>query len=77
MYIYIYIYVSLNKFPDFFRMSTFIDSAHMKLNALVVPFQLLLEGPMKVLLCGRVNDLRHSLFHLFNCLITTSSDLRE
>ena len=22
---------SLNKFPDFFRMGTFIDSAHMKL----------------------------------------------
>ena len=25
------IQVSLNKFPDFFRMSTFIDSSHMKL----------------------------------------------
>ena len=23
--------VSLNKFPDFFRMGTFIDSTHMKL----------------------------------------------
>ena len=45
IYIYIYIYVnmyryvymckhvcgSLNKFPDFFRMGTFIDSTHMKL----------------------------------------------
>ena len=32
-YIYIYIYIrgSLNKFPDFFRMGTFIDSTHMKL----------------------------------------------
>ena len=32
-YIYIYIYTrgSLNKFPDFFRMGTFIDSTHMKL----------------------------------------------
>ena len=29
--IYIYIRGSLNKFPDFFRMSTFIDSTHMKL----------------------------------------------
>ena len=33
IYIYIYIYIrgSLNKFPDFFRMGTFIDSTHMKL----------------------------------------------
>ena len=32
VYIYIYIYIrgSLNKFPDFFRMGTFIDSTHMK-----------------------------------------------
>ena len=34
-------------------------------------FQQLLEGPMEVLLCERVNDLRHSLFHLLNCLIMT------
>ena len=26
----IYIWGSLNKFPDFFRMGTFIDSTHMK-----------------------------------------------
>ncbi len=32
---------------------------------------------MEVLLCGRVNDLRHRLFHLLNCLITTASELRE
>ena len=32
---------------------------------------------MEVLLCERVNDLRHSLFHLPNCLITTASELRE
>ena len=32
---------------------------------------------MKVLLCERVNDLRHSLFHLHNCLITTASELKE
>ena len=43
--------------------------------ALVVPFQQLLEGPMEVQLCGRVNDLRHSLFQLLNCLITTASKL--
>ena len=32
---------------------------------------------MEVLLCEHVNDLRHSLFHLLNCLITTASELRE
>ena len=34
IYIYIYIRWSLNKFPDFFRMGTFIDSIHMKLKSL-------------------------------------------
>ena len=46
-------------------------------NALVVPFNQLLEDPIEVLLCERVNDLRHGLFHLINCLITTASELRE
>ena len=46
-------------------------------NALVVPFQKLLEGPMEALLYERVNDLCHSLFHLLNCLIMTASELRE
>ena len=32
---------------------------------------------MEVLFCERVNDLRHSLFHLLNCLITTASELRD
>ena len=32
---------------------------------------------MEVLLCECVNDLRHSLFHLFNYLITTASELRK
>ena len=32
---------------------------------------------MEVLLCESVNDLRHSLFHLLNCLIMTASELRE
>ena len=89
MYIYIYTRGSLNKFPDVFRMGTFIDSTYThetpilfevissNCNALVVPFQQLLEDPMEVLLCERVNDLRHSLFHLLNCLITTASELRE
>ena len=68
-------------------MGTFIDGTHMKLvpfevissgsDALVVPFQQLLEGPMEVLLCERVNDPRHSLFLLLSCLITTASELRE
>ena len=46
-------------------------------NALVVPFQKILEDPMEVLLCERVNDLRHSLFHLLSCLIATAHELRE
>ena len=68
-------------------MGTFIDSTHETLvpfevissgrNALVVPFQQLLEGPNEVLLRECVNDLRHSLFHFLNCLITTASELRE
>ena len=84
---HIYVRGSLNKFPDFFRKATFIDSTHINLfplevvssgcNALVVPFQNILEGPMDVLLCEHVNDLRHSLFHLFTRLITTASELRE
>ena len=31
--LHIYIQGSLNKFPDFFHLGTFIDSAHMKLNS--------------------------------------------
>ena len=46
-------------------------------NAFVVPFQQLLEGLMQVLLCQRVHELRHSLFHLFNSLVTAASELRE
>ena len=41
-------------------------------NALLVPFQQPLEDPMEVLLCERVNDLCHSLYHLLNCIITTA-----
>ena len=87
MYIPIYLRSAYDKFPDFFRMGTFIDRTHMKLSsplkkyppadALVVPFQQLLEGPMEVHLCEVVNDLRRRLFHLLNCLITTASELRE
>ena len=46
-------------------------------NALVVPFQKLQEGPMEVLLCECVNDLRYSLFHLLSSLITTASELSK
>ena len=46
-------------------------------NALVVPFQQLQGGPIEVLLYEHVNDLRHSLFHLLNSLITTASEIRE
>ena len=77
---------SFNKFPDVFRMGTFIDNTLMKLapfevissscNALVA-FQKLLEGPIEVLLCECVNDFRHSFLHLLDCLITTASELRE
>ena len=79
----------MNRFPDFFRMGTFIDSTHTHealvpfkvtsfgCNALVVPFQQLLKGPMEFLLCERVNDFRHSLFYLLNCLMTTAPELRE
>ena len=34
MFIYIYIYIytyKVHKFPEYFRMGTFIDSTHMKL----------------------------------------------
>ena len=30
---FLYIQGSLNKFPDFFQMGTFIDSTHMKLKS--------------------------------------------
>ena len=32
---------------------------------------------MEVLLCERVNNLRHSLFYLVSCLLTTASEIRE
>ena len=45
-------------------MGTFIDSTHIEVISsgcnVLVPFQQLLEGPMEVLLCERVNDLRHN-----------------
>ena len=75
---------SLNKFPDFFVWAVYWYYSHETLvlievissgcNALVVPFQQLLESPFEVLLCERVNGLRHSLFCLLNCLITTACE---
>ena len=32
---------------------------------------------MEIHLCERVNHLRHSLFYFLNCLITTTSELKE
>ena len=83
-----YIRGSLNKFQDFFSGVNFYwEYTHETLvsfevissscNALVVSFQQLREGSKEVLLWERVNDLRHSLFHLLNSLITTASELRE
>ena len=87
IYIYIYIYIrgSLNNFPDFFVWALLLivhtwnsspfEAISSGCNALFVPFQQLLVGPMEVLWCESVNDLRQSLFHLLNCLITTASEL--
>ena len=93
MYIYIYIYIYIYTQEHAISFQTFFVRALLLIvhtwnssplwsnfpgcNAFVVPFQHLLEGSMEVLLCERVNILRHSLFHLLNCLITTASELRE
>ena len=49
----------------------------LRLQTLVGMFQQILEGTMEVLLCERINDLRHSLFNLLNCLITTACELKS
>ena len=92
IYIYIYIYVCIYEvhmisFQTFSYGHVYWQYTHETLvpfevissgcNALVVPFKQLLEGLMEVLLCEHINDLRHSLFHLLNCLIMTVSELRE
>ena len=46
-------------------------------DAFVVPSQQLVEGSMELSLCEHVNNLRHILFHLLNCLITTPSELSD
>ena len=85
---FVYVRGAYDRFPDFFGYGHFYWSyTHETLvsfevipsgfNALVVPFQQLLEGPMEDLLCECGNELRHSLFHLLNCLITTACELRE
>ena len=86
-YIYIYIYkVRTIIFQTYFvwKLSLIVNtwnSSSVRSNLLrrqfiVQPFQQLLQGPMEVLLGEPVNDLRHSLFHLLNCLLTTASELR-
>ena len=77
---------SWNKFPDFFVWALLLivhtwNSSPLRGNLLqlqctCLPFQQFLEGPTEVLWCEHVNDLRHSLFHLLNCLITTASELK-
>ena len=62
-YVYIYIYIStLN---------------YIELNNLKPCYKTYWHSFMDVLLCERVSELRHSLFHLLNCLITTAPELRE
>ena len=76
---------AFNKFPYFFVQAFKIDFTHMIFSSpkkrspptVMHLFQQLLKGSMEVLLCERVNDLRHSLLHPLNCLITTASELRE
>ena len=87
IYIYIYIYdikwfSRLFSYGHFYWEYTYETLVPFEVissgcNALVVPFQQLLEGPIEVLFCERVHDPRRSLFHLLNCLITTASKLRE
>ena len=81
MYIHIYIqaymYINVLMIVYMFSYSLCFNIVNFIYNALMVPFQQLLQCPMEVLLCERVSDLRHSLFHLLNCLITTTSELRE
>ena len=75
---------SLNKFPDFFvwalllivhswnSISLRCNLLRLQCNCCAVPTT---YGRPHV--CERVNDLRHSLFYLLNCLITIASELRE
>ena len=82
-FIYIYIYIYCQTFFVWALLlivhtwnSSPLQAISSGCNALIVPFQQLLEGPMEVLLCQCVSHLCHSLFHL-NYLITTASELRE
>ena len=77
---------SLNKFPEFLVWALLLivhtwNSSLLRSNILrlqctccTVPIT---SASLEVLLCQRVNDLRHSLFRLLNCLITTASEVRE
>ena len=76
-----------DKFPDFFVWAlllivhtwnfSLLRSNLLRLQCTCSIVPKILEDPMEVLLCERANDLRHSLFHLLNCLITTASELRK
>ncbi len=46
------------------------------MHLLYLPFKQLLKRPVEVLVYELVNDLRHSLFHLLDSLITTACERR-
>ena len=88
LYIYIYIYVVHSiRFQTFFvwalllRVHTWnsspLRSNLLRLQCTCCTVPTTSTRPLEVLLYERVNDFRHSLFHLLNCLITTASELRE
>ena len=77
-----------NKFPDFFfvwALSLIVDTWNSSsLRSNLLRLQCTCTVPTtsgrprgSPFLCERVIDLRHGLFHLLNCLITTTSELRE
>ena len=87
VYIYIYIYEDHQIiFQTFFvwalllRVHTWNSNPFEVISSgcnALLPFQQILGGHMEVFLCERINNLRYSLFHLLNCLITTASEIRE
>ena len=81
---YIHIRGSLNKFPDLWALLLIVhtwNSSPLQSNLLRLQCTCCTDSnnlwkvPWRVLLCEHVNNLRHSLFHLLNCLKTTASEL--
>ena len=92
IYIYIYIYIYINEehtvsFQTFFVLalllivhtwnSSPLRSNLLRLQCTCCSVPTTSENSMEVLLCERINDQRHSLFHHLNCFKTTASELRE